>query len=86
LADVIPARGAAFGDLFNNGHIDVVINNLDSTPTVLRNVVKNGNHWVTLKVIGGAEKSAGRNRRESLRYHRGSAAARRRIQWRELWV
>ena len=53
LADVIPARGAAFGDLFNDGHIDVVIDNLDSTPTLLRNVVKNGNHWVTLKLIGG---------------------------------
>ncbi len=53
LAAVIPARGAAFGDLFNDGNIDVVINNLDSAPTLLRNVVKNGNHWVTLKLIGG---------------------------------
>jgi hypothetical protein len=53
LADVIPARGAAFGDLFNDGHIDVVLNNIDSTPTLLRNVVKNGNHWLTLKLIGG---------------------------------
>jgi len=53
LADVISARGAAFGDLFNDGHIDVVINNLDSTPTLLRNVVNNGNHWVGLKLIGG---------------------------------
>ncbi len=53
LADVISARGAAFGDLFNDGHIDVVINNMDSTPTLLRNVVKNGNHWIGLKLIGG---------------------------------
>jgi hypothetical protein len=53
LADVIPARGAAFGDLFNDGHVDVVINSLDSTPTLLRNVVNNGNHWVGLKLIGG---------------------------------
>ena len=30
LALVIPARGAAFGDLFNDGKIDVVINNMDS--------------------------------------------------------
>jgi len=29
---VIPARGAAFGDLFNDGHIDVVLNTIDSTP------------------------------------------------------
>ncbi|MGA8313840.1 MAG: CRTAC1 family protein, partial [Terriglobales bacterium] len=53
LADVITARGAAFGDLFNDGHIDVVINNIDSTPSLLRNVVKNENHWLTLKLIGG---------------------------------
>jgi len=30
-----------------------VINNLDSPPTLLRNVVKNGNHWIGLKLIGG---------------------------------
>ena len=30
LADVIPARGAAFGDLFNDGRIDFVLNNMDS--------------------------------------------------------
>jgi hypothetical protein len=53
LADTIPARGAAFGDLFNDGHIDVVINNLDTAPTLLRNVVKNGNHWIAFKLIGG---------------------------------
>ena len=53
LADVIPGRGAAFGDLFNDGHIDVVINNMDSMPTLLRDVVKNQNHWVTLKLVGG---------------------------------
>jgi enediyne biosynthesis protein E4 len=53
LAVVIPGRGAAFGDLFNNGHIDVVINNMDSAPTLLRNLVKNSNHWIGLKLIGG---------------------------------
>jgi hypothetical protein len=53
LADVIPARGAAFGDLFNDGRVDVVLNNMDSSPVLLRNVVKNGNHWITLKLVGG---------------------------------
>jgi len=52
LASVVCARGAAFGDLFNDGRIDVVLNNLDSTPTLLRNVVHNTNHWVTLKLVG----------------------------------
>jgi hypothetical protein len=31
------SRGAAFGDLDNDGYIDVVINNLDGKPTILRN-------------------------------------------------
>jgi hypothetical protein len=53
LAAVITGRGAAFGDLFNDGRIDVVINSVDSTPTLLRNVAKNSNHWVTLKLVGG---------------------------------
>lgn len=53
LADVITARGAALGDLFNDGHIDVVINNVDALPTLLRNAVKNDNHWITLRLIGG---------------------------------
>ncbi len=53
LAQAIPARGAAFGDLFNDGRIDVVINNIDSSPTLLKNVFKNQNHWITLKLIGG---------------------------------
>jgi hypothetical protein len=55
LAVVVTARGAAFGDLFNDGHIDVVLNNIDSTPTLLRNVVKNSNHWITLKMVGGTK-------------------------------
>jgi hypothetical protein len=55
LAVVVPARGAAFGDLFNDGHINVVLNNMDATPTLLRNVTKNANHWVTLKLVGGAK-------------------------------
>ena len=53
LADVIPGRGAAFGDLFNDGKIDVVINCLDHTPVLLRNVNPDTNHWVGLSLIGG---------------------------------
>jgi hypothetical protein len=53
LAVVVSARGAAFGDLFNDGHIDVVMNVMDSTPVLLRNVVKNSNHWLELQLVGG---------------------------------
>jgi hypothetical protein len=53
LADVIPGRGAAFGDLFNNGKIDVVINCIDHTPVLLKNVNADTNHWVGLVLVGG---------------------------------
>ncbi|HET9088178.1 MAG TPA: CRTAC1 family protein [Acidobacteriaceae bacterium] len=53
LAAVVPGRGAAFGDLFNDGKIDVVINVMDGHPVLLRNVSNDGNHWVELKLIGG---------------------------------
>lgn len=53
LADVIPARGAAFGDLFNDGKIDVVINCIDHTPVLLRNVSDDHSHWVGVLLIGG---------------------------------
>ncbi len=39
LAKVAVSRGMAYGDLFNDGHIDVVVNNMDSTPSLFRNVV-----------------------------------------------
>jgi hypothetical protein len=54
LSVVACERGAAFGDLFNDGKIDVVVNNLDGVPTLLRNVTNNSRHWVEFKLIGGA--------------------------------
>jgi len=53
LADVIAGRGAAFGDLFNDGKMDVVINVVDGTPVLLRNVNSDTHHWVALKLVGG---------------------------------
>ncbi len=53
LAAVTAARGAAFGDLDNDGRIDVVINNLESPPTLLRNVTHHDHHWLMLRLVGG---------------------------------
>ena len=53
LAVVLPARGAAFGDLFNDGKIDVVLNNINSTPTLLRNVNDDHHHWIEFRLVGG---------------------------------
>ena len=53
LARLGVGRGLAFGDLFNDGRIDAVINNMDGTPSFLRNVDANTNHWVGLRLVGG---------------------------------
>jgi len=53
LARVTVGRGAAFGDIFNDGKIDVVVNNMDGVPLLLRNVSADKHHWVEAKLIGG---------------------------------
>jgi len=53
LSVVSVGRGAAFGDLFNEGKIDVVINNMDGVPVLLRNVNPDHHRWVEMKLIGG---------------------------------
>ena len=53
LAVLTSGRGAAFGDLFNDGKIDVVISPIDGPPTLLRNVNPDHHHWVEMKLVGG---------------------------------
>ena len=45
-------RGAAFGDVDDDGDIDIVIANLDAEPTILRNDGGNANHWMTVSLRG----------------------------------
>ena len=47
------ARGAAFGDLDNDGKIDVVISHLNEPVVILRNVAETtGRHWVGIELQG----------------------------------
>jgi enediyne biosynthesis protein E4 len=46
------SRGLAFGDLFNDGQIDVVVNDIDGAPLVLKNNGIAGNHWVSFELGG----------------------------------
>ena len=45
-------RGAAFGDLTNNGRIDVVVTVLHDRPQLLINRTSNANHWIEIKLVG----------------------------------
>jgi hypothetical protein len=46
------SRGAAFGDLFNDGQVDIVVENLDGKPMILRNENGNHNHWIAFELAG----------------------------------
>lgn len=45
------ARGSAVGDFDNDGDQDILLNNLDDAPSLLRNEAGAG-HWLTLRLVG----------------------------------
>ncbi|HXW57314.1 MAG TPA: CRTAC1 family protein [Candidatus Cybelea sp.] len=46
------SRGLAVGDLFNDGHMEMVIENLEGMPTILRPEGGPPNHWISLQLEG----------------------------------
>jgi len=69
LADLPMAsrRGVAFGDIWNDGSIDALILNVGEPPTLLRNHLANGNHWVEFKLEGTKSNRAGIGARLTIR-------------------
>lgn len=47
-----PSRGLAAGDLFNDGRIDLVVENLEGEPQVLRPDGGAHNHWIGIELAG----------------------------------
>jgi hypothetical protein len=48
----LSARGLALGDFDNDGSLDVLITQNNSTPVLLRNNIGKQNHWLGVKLIG----------------------------------
>jgi hypothetical protein len=46
------SRGLAVADLFNDGNVDVVIENLDGSPMILKNNGVPGRNWVSFELAG----------------------------------
>jgi len=57
------SRGVAVGDLFNDGHVDIVVENVDGKPMVLRNQSENHNHWASFELAGTASNRLALNAR-----------------------
>ncbi|HEY5212960.1 MAG TPA: CRTAC1 family protein [Acidobacteriaceae bacterium] len=52
LTEPFSGRGLAIADLWNDGRLEAVVNNLSDRPLLLVNEAKNSNHWLGLKLTG----------------------------------
>jgi enediyne biosynthesis protein E4 len=68
LANAWAGRGLAVGDLDGDGRLDLVINNLDAKPVVLRNAAPTNSHWLGVRLIGDVAKKSPRDAIGSVAY------------------
>ena len=52
LNEPLSGRGLAIADLWNDGRLEAVVNNLSDRPMLLVNEAKNANHWLGVKLTG----------------------------------
>ena len=54
LRELHSSRGLAIGDFDNDGDLDILIMNMNEPPSLLRNDVTGGNHWLKVLLLGVA--------------------------------
>jgi hypothetical protein len=52
LTEPLSGRGLAVADLWNDGRLSAVVNNLSELPLLLVNEAPNHNHWLGLRLVG----------------------------------
>ncbi|HEY4354569.1 MAG TPA: CRTAC1 family protein [Acidobacteriaceae bacterium] len=52
LTEPLSGRGLAIADLWNDGRLEAVVNNLSDRPLLLVNLAGNNNHWIGLQLRG----------------------------------
>jgi hypothetical protein len=62
------SRGCAFGDFDNDGDVDILVVNHNAPPSLLRNDMSGGNHWLKLKLTGVESNRGAIGARVTLRY------------------
>jgi enediyne biosynthesis protein E4 len=62
------SRGAAFGDFDNDGDIDVLIMNMNEPPSLLRNDLSGGRHWLKVQLVGVQSNRSAIGSRVTARY------------------
>ena len=68
ISDPHPSRGCAFGDFDNDGDVDVLVWNMNEPPSLLRNDVTGGAHWLKVQLVGVKSNRSAIGSRVTLRY------------------
>jgi enediyne biosynthesis protein E4 len=62
------SRGCAFGDFDNDGDVDVLVWNMNEPPSLLRNDVSSGGHWLKVRLEGVQTNRSAIGSRVTVRY------------------
>ena len=68
VSDAHCSRGCAFGDFDNDGDMDILVMNMNEPPSLLRNDVSGGGHWLKVLLVGVQSNRSAIGARVTARY------------------